>query len=575
MDIGEKIIHSGDVQNVNCCNRVLAGPGAGKTFWITGQIKQILRSGILHSTNKIACITYTNKAAQNIGERIGDGCNNLEVCTIHSFLYKNVVKPFFHLISDEEEFAIENLDGHEDDIIIGYKILHEIMPKNKKFLLKGFNDYSKLKTFIEHHNWHLEDTQITLTSQENNYSPLKGFNTDVVVLYKKYVWKEYGLMHHDDVLYFSYKLLQKYPSIINLIASKFPFILIDEYQDTNSIQHFIFQKLADSGAKVTIIGDKAQSIYRFAGSDINNITSFTAPDLQCYRIEDNRRSTQSILNFLNVIRTDLPQKSLLSEDYGVPVIMLGEAKDNYIKANEMCNGQKLVSLSWTNDTANTLKYKLSLSNESGLINKLLYSTQDSKRAKFTYHNLLAVENATSTLMKDSIKYISKAYYLNKNDIDDKQKALYILLTILDRSSEYRDGSLADFYQIANSLNPNPLPKLTKGADADFFSKDYMSFAKDTKSMDDDSLHLTIHKAKGSEFDNVILVFDNSTKAYNFLCNADLNKPNDDDRLYYVACSRPRYRLFISIPSLKDKEIDMVKTIYNDKLSFYTKKNTMV
>ena len=561
----EKIIHSDDVQDINCCTRVLAGPGAGKTYWITGQIRQILESGNLGSTQKIACITYTNKAAQNVEERLGNGEGTLEVSTIHAFLYAHVIKPFFHLIAEQENFDIKKLDGHDDEIAIRYDVLTNIVSLRMKHSAMQFKEYSLLKIFVGKYHWQLIEDEISLKSAVKNQSPLRGFGYKDVMAYKQYVWKEYGLMHHDDVLYFTYKLIKKYPSIIDFLIAKYPFILIDEYQDTNSIQHWIFQHLADAGAKITIIGDKAQSIYKFAGSDINNITSFYVPNLQCYRIEDNRRSVQPILDFLNIVRNDLNQKSLVEGDYGSPTLMVGEAKDNYVKAKGICNQEELVSLSWSNLTANALKLDVSISGTNNMLNVLNDTYSSDKRTKFVFNCIMAVENAKSLLMKDAMNYIAKAFHLEKKRLLDKKLGFNNLSVLLAKESEYRNKSLLDFYNVANDLLYEPLPKITSGKVKAFYSKDYLEFAKGVRTNDEETKHLTIHKAKGLEFDNVLLVFDKKEDTLDFLLNTNLNDTKDDHRLYYVACSRARHRLFLSIPSLNEDEKISIKRKYNDQL----------
>ena len=561
----EITIHSNEFQDFNNSIRVLAGPGAGKTFWITGQIRRILKSGVLRPTSKVACITYTNKAAINVEERVGNKSNSLEVSTIHAFLYAQIIKPYFHLIAEEENFAIDKLDGHEDDIIMGYEILNDIVSSKIKFLAVKFKEYSLLKSFIEKHHWQLINGNIELKSSANNKSPLRGFKKDDVMSYKKYVWKKYGLMHHDDVLYFSYKLIQKYPSIIDFLVAKFPFMLIDEYQDTNSIQHYIFQQLAFAGTKVTIIGDTAQSIYRFAGSDIKNIISFNAPNLKCYKINDNRRSTQSILNFLNILRTDLTQNPLVKDDFGEPVVFIGEAKDNYLQAKALCCQEKLISLSWSNQTANSLKLNLSLSGEENLLNQL-HDFNDNGRSKFVYNCLIAIENAKSMLMKDAMKYIFKAFGLDKRILFDKECAFNKLLNILQKEKEYREGSLMDFYDVINSLRDTLLSKIRSGKPAELYSNLYLDFAKGIRDKNEETCHLTIHKSKGLEFDNVLLVFDETKKALDFLLKTDLNKTEDDHRLYYVACSRAKHRLFLSIPSLSESEQVSIQNKYGKFLT---------
>lgn len=565
MAVKEVIIHSDETQDFNYSIRVLAGPGAGKTFWITGQIRQILKSGVVRPTSKVACITYTNKAAINVEERVGNNSNNLEVSTIHAFLYAHIIKPYFHLIAEEENFAIDKLEGHEDDIVMGYEILNDIVPSTKKYYASKFKEYSSLKIFIEKHHWQLINGNIELKSSTNNKPPLNVFKTNEVISYKKYVWSKYGLMHHDDVLYFSYKLIQKFPSIIDFLVAKFPFMLIDEYQDTNSIQHYIFQQLAFAGTKVTIIGDTAQSIYRFAGSDIKNIISFKAPNLKCYKIEDNRRSTQSILNFLNMLRTDLTQNSLLEEDFGKPIIFIGEAIDNYLQAKALCCQEKLISLSWSNQTANSLKLNLSLSGEENLLNQL-YDLNDNGRSKFVYNCLIAIENAKSMLMKDAMKYIFKAFGLDKRILFDKECAFNKLLNILQKEKEYREGSLMDFYDVINSLRDTLLSKIRSGKPAELYSNLYLDFAKGIRDKNEETCHLTIHKSKGLEFDNVLLVFDETKKALDFLLKTDLNKTEDDHRLYYVACSRAKHRLFLSIPSLSESEQVSIQNKYGKFLT---------
>lgn len=175
------------------------------------------------------------------------------------------------------------------------------------------------------------------------------------------------------------------------------------------------------------------------------------------------------------------------------------------------------------------------------------------RAKFVYNCLLAIENAKSMLMKDAMKYIFKAFELNKRILYDKECAFNKLLDILQRENEYRNGTLMNFYDVINSLRDVPLPKITKGRPAKFYSNSYLDFVKGIRDNNEESCHLTIHKSKGLEFDNVLVVFDETKSALDFLLRTDLNQKVDDHRLYYVACSRAKHRLFLSIPSLSETE----------------------
>ncbi len=414
----------------------------------------------------------------------------------------------------------------------------------------------------------MKDQIVILKSAPRNQTPLRVFGKNDVLAYKQYTWRNYGLLHHDDVLYFSYKLIKQYPQIIRILASQFPFMLIDEYQDTNSIQHYFFQCLADAGSNVTIIGDVAQSIYGFAGSDIKNLTSFKSRNLQCFKIEENRRSTPSIVHFLNILRPKLQQKAISVENYGVPTILTGTPTETYLKAKELSNYEEVTSLSWNNSIANMLKLELNADKSQNMLSLLLDSSTNHERARFTIYCINAVENARLQLMKDAIIYVCKAFKLDKRDIKNKQIAFSILLNILEKYSDYKDSSLMDFYNIINGLQNNSLPKLTKGNDYQLFSNKYLEFAKDVRCNDEESEHLTIHKAKGLEFNNVLLIIESNKDAVNFLLNADLNAKQDDWRLYYVACSRAKHRLFISMPYLDETQKSLLKAKYKESIAIH-------
>ncbi|MBK6965092.1 MAG: ATP-dependent helicase [Bacteroidales bacterium] len=106
--------------------RVAAGPGAGKTYWLVLHLKNVLyNSKRLAKTRKIACITYTNIAVETILKRLGTSAERVEVSTIHSFLYKHILKPYASLISADYGLNVVEMDGHDDFIISNYSFLKE------------------------------------------------------------------------------------------------------------------------------------------------------------------------------------------------------------------------------------------------------------------------------------------------------------------------------------------------------------------------------------------------------------------------------------------------------------------
>lgn len=119
--------------------------------------------------------------------------------------------------------------------------------------------------------------------------------------YKKLYWQE-GRIHHEDVLYFSYRILCENPILLIFLSAKFPYIFLDEFQDTNPIQTMIVKMLAKSGSTIGVIGDPAQSIYSFQGAKREDFLDFYIQDIAYYEIQDNRRSTSKIIRLLNHMR---------------------------------------------------------------------------------------------------------------------------------------------------------------------------------------------------------------------------------------------------------------------------------
>jgi DNA helicase-2/ATP-dependent DNA helicase PcrA len=103
------------------------------------------------------------------------------------------------------------------------------------------------------------------------------------------MWEK-GLLHHDDVLFFSFQIINKFPFVINILNAKFPYLFIDEFQDSNPIQVEIFKKLGLGESKIGVIGDIAQSIYSFQGADYTQFQNFSFQNMNEYILNENRRS---------------------------------------------------------------------------------------------------------------------------------------------------------------------------------------------------------------------------------------------------------------------------------------------
>lgn len=285
--------------------KVFAGPGAGKTFWLINNIRNILKNSTrLHSASKISCITYTNVAVEEIQTRLDMTGDRVEVSTIHSFLYNCLVKPYVNLLKYEDGDClvnIEQLDGHDEHIpsvgrILGNKQMSATVLKNRI-------DKKELQKVLSSLEWYLNRDDLILQPryewQRKKYKKLitSGFFNS----YKAMFWND-GIIHHEDVLFFSHEILKKFPLICGFIVAKYPYIFIDEFQDTHPIQTKILKWISEAGAIIGVIGDPAQSIFQFQGASRSDFIEFELAGQKNYAMQFNRRSTRNIVNFLNHMR---------------------------------------------------------------------------------------------------------------------------------------------------------------------------------------------------------------------------------------------------------------------------------
>ena len=575
MGSGVKTIHSDDPQDFETNIRVLAGPGAGKTYWLVGQLRQILTHSLrLGNSRKVAVITYTNKATDNICKQIQFGMDRIEVSTIHAFLYANVIKPYFHLIADKFGFDMSKLEGHDDTIVTSHEFINSLIGKRKIGWL--FNvlakknqsiNYNEVGNYIAKYRWTINNEKVVLSQQGKKYKLYGAIDEDYVNTYKNDVWNQKGLMHDDDVLYFSYQLFELIPRIKRLIANKFPYILVDEYQDSSSIQHYLVQQLSNAGCFITVIGDEAQSIYSFANGNINFIMNIQMPNLQSYHIEDNRRSTKEIVDFLNIIRPNLQQNAIRKEHSIKPQIVIGSVLDACSYGKQCSQNESMVTLSRQNETANDLRSQRLPDFKTNHLIDEIQSLGDS-RSRMFIACVNAVENARQMLMKDALKDIAKAFGLNIKKMKGKKEAVIYLRTLLKEYNEYKIGDgIKLLHVIKKDLHQN-ISEVRSGKPQKLYSHAYSEFAKEVRYKDDNSTDMTIHKAKGLEFKNVIVVFGDEQTAVDFLLSNDLDLDSqiaEEHRIYYVACSRACDRLFLSIPSLSEVNKRKIDNKFNDKL----------
>jgi len=556
--------------------RVSAGPGAGKTHWLVEHIKNVMsRSRNLSKTRKIACITYTNIAVETISKRLNNSSDHVEVSTFHSFLYRHIVKPYIHNIAEEYGIDVSVIDGHDE--------MRVSLRKAKKWIKNHPNKNNLKPPFTERQlirlpanlyairNWlqsmkcqfifsgdDLEfvcDRSKAFSINESkrsyiNHVTLKELESKFLD-FKKIYWDK-GVLHHDDVLFFSYKLLDRFPYIIEVIKSKFPYFFVDEFQDSNPIQVKILEKIGAEGTIVGIIGDKAQSIFEFQGADPSQFYSFDLDDIIDYQITINRRSTKKIVECLNNIRTDIKQIAVRNKTGSKPKILVGNDAEVLNEVKELCKDESVYSLTRKNITANALKKSLSSSPfESGGFEALRARDGNRFRSGVIVSCVKAVELARNNKYKEAIKELKRFFRSSKSKDYNRRVTIEKIISLLENYEKYSDQSLYDFYKLVKQEVKPDITKLTnRGSIKSFYeSKTYQEFAVSVIIKDDKSSCKTIHNAKGDEFENVMIVFEKENDL-SFFLESDLDS-NEEDRIKYVAISRAIDKLFISVPTMND------------------------
>ena len=550
-------ITSSDLIPVETSFRLKAGPGAGKTYWLIKHITNIIsNSSRLDGLGKIACLTYSNIGVDTIVERLGHS-EKVDVSTLHSFLYSNIIKPYFHLIAEEEGFNLNLFSGIIDDFILeDYPTCKAISKKSNQSI-----EYAQWPKFLKNLRWKIVDNKLVCSSNKpiivgktnkfgRKYKDIYA-TSNVCICYKKFAWAK-GIFNYDDVNYFALKLLIKYSWIAKLLAISFPYIFIDEFQDTNPLQALILKVIGkNQETRIGIIGDVAQSIYMFQGASPAIFNGFKVPGLLDFEIKNNRRSLSPIVNFLNELRTDLKQIPIRKEK-GDPVkFLIGSKKDAFLYLEKM--SMNALVLSYVNADVNSLKYQFC--EKRGIVKvEKIDSIEDSnkERKRLIAYLIQSIENARNGKFKHALSQIERAGIADEQSIG--VLSYFLSLTNLD------DLTLKDFLSEIINLGINITP-ITKGKCLEYYQvHKYGEFAQDVKIEDDDGDQRTIHKAKGDEAINV-LVITGGKYTPETLLKYDLYK-EESHRVYYVAMSRARDRLFIQFSHISTEAEEFFRKEWN-------------
>jgi DNA helicase-2/ATP-dependent DNA helicase PcrA len=286
------------VESIYGPTMVIAGAGSGKTRVLTFRIAYMMEQGI--DPFNVMALTFTNKAAKEMSERIGHivgggEAKNITMGTFHS-VFSRILRYNADRLGYPSNFTIYDT---QDSKSLLKDIIKELNLDDKVYkpgMVLG--RISSAKNNLISADAYAQNAEIL---NEDNQSR----RPELAKIYKTYVTRCFkaGAMDFDDLLFQTNVLLRDFPDVLHYYQQKFKYILVDEYQDTNYAQYLIVKKLAAVYENICVVGDDAQSIYSFRGANIQNILNFRKdyPDFKLFKLEQNYRSSKNIVEAANSI----------------------------------------------------------------------------------------------------------------------------------------------------------------------------------------------------------------------------------------------------------------------------------
>ncbi len=308
---------------------IIAGAGSGKTKVLTTRIAHLMATGV--DAFNILALTFTNKAAAEMKERIekilgNSEARNLYIGTFHS-VFARILRAEALKIGYPTNFTIYDTDDSRSVI---KAVINEL----------GLDDKQYKPSVIGNRISSAKNDLVYPAEYATNYTiqqeDMRSNRPAIAQIYAAYVNRCFknGAMDFDDLLLKMNEILQTIPEVLSKYQRKFKYILIDEYQDTNAVQFQITKLLAAMHENICVVGDDAQSIYSFRGATIENILQFQKDyeDVKVVKLEQNYRSSQSILNVANTViknnKGQIPKNLWTENSEGEKISLVRTMTDN-------------------------------------------------------------------------------------------------------------------------------------------------------------------------------------------------------------------------------------------------------
>src|SRR5665213_2849306 len=308
---------------------IVAGAGSGKTKVLTTRIAHLMATGV--DSFQILALTFTNKAAAEMKERVtkileNNDARNLYIGTFHS-VFARILRAEADKLGYPRNFTIYDTDDAKSVV---KTVVKEMNLDDKHY--KANTVYNRIS--------HAKNSLITPDQYINDYGlqqeDMRANRPMIGQIYTAYCNRCFknGAMDFDDLLLKFYQLLSTHPESLSKYQRKFKYIMIDEYQDTNTSQYQIIKLLGAMHENVAVVGDDAQSIYSFRGATIENILQFQKDyeEVKVVMLEQNYRSSQNILHVANQViannKGQIPKKLWTSNNEGEKINLVRTATDN-------------------------------------------------------------------------------------------------------------------------------------------------------------------------------------------------------------------------------------------------------
>ena len=552
------------VINYNGPSVILAGAGSGKTRVLVTKVIYLIKEKSIKSSS-IVMLTFTNKAAAEMKERISSQLGGMTslgfVGTYHSFCVR-VLRQFWEPAGLDKNFIIYD-DGDQKTLIkqiIKDKKLEKKTPGYFSYYISlAKNQMITPENFLENFKFH----QSALVA-------------DIYFHYQKKLEANHGV-DFDDLLIKTVYLFQKHKHVLDYFQNKFHYFLVDEFQDTNFVQYLLTKLLSERSKNVTVVGDFSQSIYSWRGADITNLKKFENDFIgtKIFYLEENYRSTQKILDFaFNIISKNSthPILHLYTENKQGEEVLFYQADNEQeeaiyaaeeivrlISVNNYREPPNFAILYRTNAQSRVLEEVLL---RYGMPYILVGGTRfyERKEIKDILAYLKLLINPNESVSLERIKKLGKNRFVKfktlydeiKNRLEESptEEIMEKLFESVGYLKMFDSEDPDDFSRLENIKELKSVaisfPKLMDFLEqVALVESEYSQHEKETKEDNRRLVLMTLHQAKGLEFDHVFIVGVEEGLLPHSRSIDDQFQLEEERRLFYVGITRAKKTLYIT------------------------------